>query len=134
MGLTQAYVLLMRCLDWDGITRVEILTEKEAELRQTLADVAKHYQWPEVLEILENRPDLVNATRPGGRSLYAPLHQAANGGAPNIVIESLLKIGAFRTLRNAESRRREQPLLLSHGQRAVELGYHEISPSTAGSS
>ena len=105
MGLTRAQVLLMRYMDWDGITRIEALNEKEADLRQSLADAAKHYRWPEVLEVLANRPDLVNTTRPGGRSLYTPLHQAAHGGAPGFVVESLLTTGAFRTLRNAEGER-----------------------------
>jgi hypothetical protein len=49
--------------------------------------------WPKVLAI--------------GRSLYAPLHQAAHGGAPLATVERLLQLEAWRTLRTA---RGERPL------------------------
>jgi hypothetical protein len=89
---------------WDGVTRPETLTPEAAAVRQRLADAAKAYDWPRTLEILE-QTRLVNATRPGGHSLYAPLHQAAHGGAPVEVIQRLLALGAWRTLRNAKAER-----------------------------
>src|SRR5262249_20184868 len=89
---------------WDGITRPETLTPEAAAVRQRLADAAKAHDWPATLGLLEDTR-LVNATRPGGSSLYAPLHQAAHGGAPVEVVERLLALGAWRTLQNAKGER-----------------------------
>ncbi|MDP9474166.1 MAG: ankyrin repeat domain-containing protein [Actinomycetota bacterium] len=90
---------------WDGITRAENPNNYGMQIRQQLADCTKTYNWPRALAILSEHPQLVNATRPGGRSLYAPLHQAAHGGAPVKVIDEMLKIGAWRTLQNARGER-----------------------------
>ncbi|MET3962816.1 hypothetical protein ABIE44_002750 [Marmoricola sp. OAE513] len=57
-----------------------------------------------------------NHWRPGGTSYYTPLHQAAWHGAPVEVVEELLALGSWRTLRTAR------------GQRAVDIaadGGHE---------
>jgi len=88
---------------WDGITLAE--TVEEEPDRQKLADCARDQKWPQVLKILSERPELINATRPGGKSLYAPLHQAAYGGAPPEVVDRLIEIGGWRTLRNVKGER-----------------------------
>jgi len=88
---------------WDGVTLAE--TVQGEPDRQELADFARDQKWPEALRILSKRPELINATRPGGKSLYAPLHQAAYGGAPLEVVDRLIAIGAWRTLRNAKGER-----------------------------
>ena len=90
---------------WDGVTQPGVF-EKETEIaRNALADAARTHQWGSVLAILREHPDWVNASRPGGSSLFAPLHQAAYGAAPIEVVEALLELGAFRTLRNARGER-----------------------------
>jgi hypothetical protein len=66
---------------WDGIVRVDVLNGTDAEVRHELADEAKRYDWTRVMAILRNHPALVNITRPGGGSLFAPLHQAAHPSA-----------------------------------------------------
>ncbi len=90
---------------WDGITRSETLAGWGLRIRQRLADRTRSYDWPGALAILSEHPEYVNATRPGGQSLYAPLHQAAHGGAPARVIVDLLNLGAWRTLQNARGER-----------------------------
>lgn len=92
---------------WDGITAADVLSDTQAKLRHELADAGKRYDWPQMLAVLRQHRDLVNTTRPGGASLFAPLHQAAHGGAPPAVIEELIQLGAWRTLQNA---RGERPL------------------------
>jgi len=52
---------------------------------------------------------MVNSTRPGGKSLYAPLHQAAYGDAPPEVVRRLIDLSAWRTLQN------------SHGERPLDI-------------
>ncbi|GMA75570.1 hypothetical protein GCM10025880_19870 [Methylorubrum aminovorans] len=69
-------------LVWDGITTRGVVSEGSAAERHRLADAAKAYDWTTVLALLHEHPGLVNTTRPGGVSLFAPLHQAAHGNAP----------------------------------------------------
>lgn len=90
---------------WDGITRAEMLDADVAKLRHTLADAAKNYNWPRVFQLLTKHKEQVNSTRPDGSSLYAPLHQAAHGGASVEVAERLISLMAWRTLRNARGER-----------------------------
>jgi hypothetical protein len=85
---------------WDGVSQTE--TAAENSDRQNLASYAKEYNWHAVLKVLAARPELVNATRPGSKTLYAPLHQAAHGGAEINVVSQLISLGAWRTLRNAK--------------------------------
>lgn len=87
---------------WDGTTRA---TAPAAQARQRLADLAKRYDWPGVLAVLDAEPGLVNSARPGGTSWFAPLHQAAHAGAAVAVLERLVGLGAWRGLRTAAGER-----------------------------
>ncbi|WAL60006.1 ankyrin repeat domain-containing protein [Thermocoleostomius sinensis] len=91
--------------EWDGITKSEVLRDDEVVIRHALADAAKQYNWKKTLEILDERPDLINVTRPDGQSLYTPLHQAAHGNAPVEVVQKMVGMGAWRTLRNIADER-----------------------------
>jgi hypothetical protein len=90
---------------WDGITKAETLGSETVKLRRNLADLGRDCKWDKLLTLLSDNPDLVNVTRPGGRSRYTPLHQAAYGGATVEVVGALLKLGAFRTAKNAAGER-----------------------------
>ena len=86
---------------WDGITRSETLNESAANARSALAEAAKGYNWSRVFELVSEHNELVNSCRPGGKSLYAPLHQAAHGGAPVDVMKQLIEMergGRFKML------------------------------------
>ena len=98
-------------LFWDGIAQAaeSLLSPDVIQARHALADAARRYDWRAVVEVLGESPQLVNTTRPGGGSLFAPLHQAAYGNAPAEVIEDLVARGAWRTLENA------------HGERPVDV-------------
>lgn len=114
----------MKELYWDGIAQASegLLSPDLIQARHALADAAKRYDWRAVVELLEESPELVNTTRPGGASLFAPLHQAAYGNAPNQVIKDLVARGAWRTLENA---RGERPVDVAvrrgHNEAAAEL-------------
>lgn len=86
---------------WDGVTRSATLSKWAAMARHELADCAKQYDWTGAFAILTEFPELINSSRPDGRSWYAPLHQAAHGGAPVDVVERLVRHGAWRLLRTA---------------------------------
>jgi hypothetical protein len=103
---------------WDGITQAGMLSEWAATARSELADAAKSYNWLRVFELLSEHKQFVNSCRPGGRSLFAPLHQAAHGGATAEVIHQLIEFGAWRTLQNA---RGERPIDV-----AERRGHHHL--------
>lgn len=117
---------------WDGITRPETLSPEDLALRQAFANAAKLYYWPRVFEMVAEHRDLINSTRPGGSSLFAPLHQAAHGGAPVKDVRRLITLGAWRTLRTAQG---ERPVDIArrkghdHLLRALEPVYkHRVPP------
>ena len=92
---------------WDGVRRSATLSDERVARRTAVADAARDYDWPRLLELFEQHPEFINTTRLDGPSLYAPLHQAAHGGAPVEVAQHLIDLGAWRTLRTA---RGEQPV------------------------
>jgi hypothetical protein len=92
-------------LCWDGITKSAGLDPETLRVRNHLADSARKYEWAEVLQILSENCRLVNASRPDGRSRFAPLHQAAHAGASVEVVTKLLELGAFRSLRSSNGKR-----------------------------
>lgn len=90
---------------WIGTTRTESLKDEYAVTRHALADASKNYNWPRVIELIATDQALANTARPGGSSLFAPLHQAANGGASVEIVRQLIDLGAWRTLQNARGER-----------------------------
>lgn len=103
---------------WDGITKAGTLKDKAATARSALADAAKAYNWPRMFELISEYREFVNSCRPGGKSLFAPLHQAAHAGAAIEVVHRLIELGAWRTLRNA---RGERPVDVAERQ-----GHHHL--------
>jgi hypothetical protein len=81
------------------------LRQRNATFGKGFADCARNYDWSSVLAVLKDNTNLVNTTRPGGRSLYTPLHQAGHGGAPERVVNAMLELGAWRTVQNARGER-----------------------------
>ncbi|MCK0092879.1 hypothetical protein MWU77_19060 [Rhodococcus sp. F64268] len=94
-------------LTWDGLAQPAeaLLPPDVLRTRHALADAAKRCDWSAVMELLDESPQLVNTSRPGGASLFAPLHQAAYSNAPTEVIKDLVTRGAWRTLENARGER-----------------------------
>jgi hypothetical protein len=108
---------------WDGRTRASSLDARAVQTRRRLANCAKHYDWPGVFAVLDVEPGLVNSVRPDGKSWYAPLHQAAHGGAATDVVERLVALGAWRGLRTAAG---ERPVdLARRGKHAHLVGVLE---------
>lgn len=101
---------------WDGIISADVASDDSD--RQDLANYARDYDWNKVLQLVVARPELINTTRPGGHSLFAPLHQAAHGGADLEVIQQLIDLGGWRTLRNAEG---ERPFDIAKHKRHAHL-------------
>jgi len=110
----------MSTSEWDGVTQPNTFSAEANALRQQLADAAKVYDWKAALSLLVSHPSLINTIRPGGQSRYTVLHQAAHGGAPTEVVERLVALGAWRTLRTVQ------------GERAVDIaqrkGHAQLVP------
>ncbi len=90
---------------WDGITRSDSLFEEHARRRKELFESAKSHRWTELLTSLSEQPKLVNVACPDDTSLYTLLHWAANEGAPVEIVQRMLELGAWRTLRNKDGER-----------------------------
>ena len=103
---------------WDGTTQAETLYFLAATAHSALADAAKTYNWPRVFELISEHREFVNSCRPGGKSLFAPLHQGAHAGAVVEVVHRLIELGAWRTLQNA---RGERPVDVAERQ-----GHHHL--------
>lgn len=88
---------------WHGVLDSTQLQAGHVLQRRTLADAARDGNWGQVFAMLQSDKTLsANHSRPGGKSLYAPLHQAAWHGAPVGVVQQLIDLGAWRTLRTAK--------------------------------
>ncbi|MFO7249415.1 MAG: ankyrin repeat domain-containing protein [Actinomycetes bacterium] len=96
---------MRRASTWDGVTRRETYKEHALQVRDRLADAARDGDWAAVFAVLDEHPEWINGSRVGGTSGYTPLHQAAWHGAAAEVVERLVAMGAWRTLRTAAGER-----------------------------
>ncbi|ARF83306.1 ankyrin repeat domain-containing protein [Kitasatospora aureofaciens] len=92
-------------VDWDGVAERGVYKDVHQAERDQLSDAAHRGDWPAVLAAVAKSPGLANTRRVGGRSGWAPLHQAAWHNAPAEVVRQLLDAGAWRTLRSMEGER-----------------------------
>ncbi|WP_052865521.1 ankyrin repeat domain-containing protein [Streptomyces niger] len=92
-------------MEWDCLTDRERFNDWYLVERDRFADAARDADWNAVFEELEKEPRWVNLPRPGNRSGFAPLHQAAWHGASITVVSRLLAHGAWRTQRTRDGRR-----------------------------
>ncbi|MCZ1010326.1 ankyrin repeat domain-containing protein [Streptomyces lydicus] len=95
----------MISMQWDGLTDRERFNERYREERDRFSDTARDADWNGLFEELERNPHWANLPRPGNRSGFAPLHQAAWHGADFAVVSRLLAHGAWRTQRTRDGRR-----------------------------
>ena len=110
--------------EWPGVTDPAALKPAVVESRHRLADRARAGDWGAVLRLVAEDPWAgPNAWRTTGASLYAPLHQAAYMGAPVAVVERLVGLGAWRSLRTADG---DRPLDLARAR-----GHHHLLDALA---
>ncbi|MGW8374847.1 ankyrin repeat domain-containing protein [Streptomyces sp. ODS28] len=95
----------MISIEWDGLTDRERYNDWYLRERDRCADAARDARWPDLFEELGKHPRRVNLPRPGQRSGFAPLHQAAWHGADFAVVSRLIAHGAWRTQLTRDGRR-----------------------------
>jgi len=86
-------------IEWCGIIKSETFDEKERNLRENLEQVIKTHKWNDIFAFVEKRPDLINAAFLDNSSWYSPLHQLTAENSPAEVIEKIVSLGAWRTLK-----------------------------------
>lgn len=91
-------------MEWDGLTDRERYNDWYLKERDRFADLARDADWDGVFAELAEHPERVNLARPGNRSGFAPLHQAAWHGAGIGVVSRLIAHGAWRTQRTRDGR------------------------------
>lgn len=84
----------MISVEWDGLTDREHFGDLYRQERNRFADRARDADWGGLFEELGRRPGWVGLPRPGNRSGFAPLHQAAWHGAGPTVVSRLIAHGA----------------------------------------
>ncbi|KHL18341.1 UNVERIFIED_CONTAM: ankyrin [Mumia flava] len=88
--------------EWPGVVDPSLLKPELVSDANRLADAARSGAWDSVLSLLESSPWLgPNRWRVDGSSWFTALHQAAWHGAPVAVVERLVAMGAWRSLRTA---------------------------------
>ncbi|GDY68603.1 hypothetical protein SAV14893_079960 [Streptomyces avermitilis] len=95
----------MISMEWDCLTDRERFGEWYREERDRFSDMARDADWHGLFGELGRNPAWVNLPRPGNRSGFAPLHQAAWRGADFAVVSRLIAHGAWRTQRTRDGRR-----------------------------
>ncbi|MEU3889372.1 ankyrin repeat domain-containing protein [Streptomyces sp. NPDC029041] len=92
-------------LEWDGLTDRARFSQWYLDRRDGFSDRARDADWGRLFEALGEWPEWVNLPRPGNRSGFSPLHQAAWHGADFAVVSRLIAHGAWRTQRTRDGRR-----------------------------
>jgi hypothetical protein len=94
---------------WSAVGRRDKYRDEIVAALDRVADRARAGDWDGLLAVLQapgdSGPEPVNTPRVGSTSGFASLHQAAWHGADRDVVERLLDLGAWRTLRAADGRR-----------------------------
>ncbi len=115
-------------MEWDGVADRERFNDWYRRERDRFADLARDADWDGVFEVLGREPGWVNLPRPGLRSGFAPLHQAAWHGAGFSVVSRLIAHGAWRTQRTRDGRR---PVDIAR-ERGTRICWSCWSPSSYG--
>ncbi|NLU70453.1 ankyrin repeat domain-containing protein [Streptomyces sp. HNM0574] len=92
-------------MDWDGLTDRGRYGKAFLEERDRFSDKARDADWTGMFEVLGKNAGWVNLPRPGNRTGFAPLHQAAWHGADFAVVSRLLAHGGWRTQRTRDGQR-----------------------------
>ncbi|MFG2730743.1 ankyrin repeat domain-containing protein [Streptomyces canus] len=92
-------------MNWDGITDRDRFNGWYLDERDRFADMARDADWNGLFQALGKNPGWANLPRPGNRSGFTALHQAAWHGADFSVVSRLVAHGAWRTQRTRDGRR-----------------------------
>lgn len=94
-------------MDYPLVVYTSVLRAEAVARHETVADYGSKHKWTELIEFLNDSKDLVNSCRlpvdeTTAVDLCTPLHHAAKGKAEKKFFKELMKLGASKTLKNAE--------------------------------
>ena len=107
-----------RTVRWDGALTLAGRNGENVQEWQSIAAAAKAEEWSDLMVLLGDNPEMVNAVFTEGRSWFSLLHLAAASSAPRALIEDLIGAGAFRTARNSSGHR---PVQIARSRGSFEL-------------
>ena len=110
---------------WLGFTDPLRLTDEGRNTVTRLADAARDGLWDTVFAILDTDVGFVNLSRPGGKSRFTPLHQAAYRGDVDAAVE-LVRRGGWLSLRSAGA---ELPFEIARRRGHGDLSANLVPPS-----
>jgi hypothetical protein len=85
--------------EWCGIVKSDMFSNDWQILIKKLEQVIKAHEWDEMFTILDKDPELINTCFLDSPSWHAPIHQLALENSPSEIIEKILSMGAWRTLK-----------------------------------
>lgn len=105
---------------WDGAFDPQSYSTEWQQLVHQYINAAKSGNWPKVFQFLGEHGSerFINSWRPGGQAWYTALHHAAYTGAPVEVVEHLVSLGAWRSLRDAKGK---QPADIARQRNHIHL-------------
>jgi len=86
---------------WYGALSAKGMNSELLEESKEIELALKHDDWGRVMYVLQTNPDLVNAVFPKNKEQFTLLHLAARRRAPIVYVEDLVRLGAFRTIKDA---------------------------------
>ncbi|WP_170133587.1 ankyrin repeat domain-containing protein [Undibacterium pigrum] len=89
---------------WDGVTQSSTLRHGWDNNRKRWAAAVQTANWKQVITLL-NRGANPNDWQLSGATKNTPLHWAAEAAAPIEVVQAMLDLGAWRTIKNAAGER-----------------------------
>jgi hypothetical protein len=110
---------------WDGVTRTGWLGPEHEALREALGKLRVAGEWDAVIKMVRMDRSLANAITLDDDRHRAPLHDVALAGAPRVVARVLVRLGAWRTLRDANG---DRPLDVADRAGHVDL-LHVLEPT-----
>jgi len=121
-------------VEWCGMINSDSFSEHARITRREFEQVIKSNRWDDVFSVLEQNPDLINATFLDNPLWYSPLHHLTEENAPVEIIERTINLGAWRTLKTLNEEKAVDIALRQGHQELVRLlnpiYYHNIQLET----
>jgi hypothetical protein len=100
-------------VEWCGMVNADSFFENEQKTRKEFEQVIKSNKWDDVFSVLEQQPELINATFLDNPLWYSPLHHLTEENAPFDLIEKIISLGAWRTLKTF------------NGEKAIDIAFRK---------
>ena len=108
-------------VEWCGMVKSDSFSENARIMRKEFEQIIKSNRWDDVFSVLEQNPDLINATFLDNPLWYSPLPHLTEENAPVEIIEKTISLGAWRTLKTLNDEKAIDIALRKGRQELVRL-------------